>query len=300
MLSMDAAMPRIILSSSVGALDPPCEGSPAYGIVPGLYAGMKTRSLFLYLTLATALVFDPTAFLGALAENSSAHQLIAKVVEANRTTGFRARAKLVVTTADPGHREVKQLLIKGRTDGKTTTMLYQVLWPAESKGQALLIERRGDSVSGFLFEPPGTVRKLSATLLTQPFFGSDLAVEDLAEDFWDWPSQKIVGEETIDKRLCTIVESQPPADAATSYSVVKTWIAPELALPLRCEKYGKNRRLLKRITADRIVKVQNHWAAADIIVDPDGGNSRTVLEGSKSERDLDLPAAEFTLEAIKR
>ena len=71
-------------------------------------------------------------------------------------------------------------------------------------------------------------------------------------------------------------------------------------MPLRVEKYGKNRRLIRRIMADRIMKVNNRWTAANIIVGPDGGNSRTVLEGSKSERDLDLPAAEFTLEAIRR
>ena len=261
---------------------------------------MKTRAILVCLALASAFVPDRNVFFGAPAENFNARELVAKVVEANRTSGFRIRAKLVVTTANPEHRDVKQLLIKSRTEGKTTTMLYQVLWPAESKGQALLIERKGGSVSGFLFEPPGTVKRLSATLLAQPFFGSDLAIEDLAEDFWDWPSQKIVGEETIDKRLCTIVESRPSADAASSYSVVKTWIAPDLALPLRVDKYGKNRRLIRRITADRIVKVNDRWTAANIIVDPDGGNSRTVLEGSKSERDLDLPAAEFTLEAIKR
>jgi hypothetical protein len=261
---------------------------------------VKTRSIVTCLAFASAFFFDPTAFFGAPAENSDAHQLVAKVVEANRTSGFRVRAKLVVTTANPEHREVKQLLIKSRTEGKTTTTLYQVLWPAESKGQSLLVERRGDSVSGFLFEPPGMVKKLSAALLAQPFLGSDLAIEDLAEDFWDWPSQKIVGEETIDKKVCTIVESRPPGDAASSYMVVKTWIASELALPLRVEKYGRNRRLVKRITANRIVKVNNRWTAANIIVDPDGGNSRTVLEGSKSERDLDLPAADFTLEAIKR
>ncbi len=260
---------------------------------------MKTRAILICLALAGAFLLHPAAFFAAPADTSAA-ELVAKVVEANQTTGFRARAKLVVTTANPEHRDVKQLLIKSRTEGKTTTTLYQILWPAESKGQALLIEKRGGSVSGFLFEPPGTVKKLSPALLTQPFFGSDLAIEDLVEDFWDWPSQKIAGEETIDKRLCTIVESRPPTDVASNYLVVKTWIAPELALPLRAEKYGKNRRLVRRITADRIVKVNDRWRAANIIIEPEGGNSRTVLEGSKSERDLDLPAAEFTLEAIKR
>ncbi len=261
---------------------------------------MKTRAILICLAFVGAFALDPTAFFAAPADTSAARELVAKVVEANQTTGFRARAKLVVTTANPEHRDVKQLLIKSRTEGKTTTTLYQILWPAESKGQALLIEKKGDSVSGFLFEPPGMVKKLSPALLALPFFGSDLAIEDLAEDFWDWPSQKIVGEETIEKRPCTIVESRPPTDAASSYLVVKTWIARELALPLRVEKYGKNRRLVRRITADRIIKINEGWRAANIIIDPEGGNSRTVLEGSKSERDLDLPAEEFTLEAIKR
>jgi hypothetical protein len=261
---------------------------------------MKTRSLLVWAALVIALVFDRTAFFGAPVENSSARQLMAKVVEASKTTGFRVRSKLIVTTANSEHREVKQLLIKSRNDGKTTTTLYQILWPSELKGQSLLIERSGHAVSGFLFEPPDTIKKLSFTLMTQPFFGSDLAIEDLAEDFWDWPSQKIVGQETIKEKLCTIVESRPPADAATSYSLVKTWIAPELALPLRVEKYGKNRRLVRRITADRIMKVHDRWTAATIIVDLDGANSRTILEGSKTDRDLDLPAADFTLEAIKR
>jgi hypothetical protein len=260
---------------------------------------MKTQKFLAVAALVAALVLDRDVSLGASAEASSARQLIAKVLEASRTSGLRVRSKLIVTTANPERREVKQLLIKGRNDGKVMVTLYQILWPAEAKGQSLLVEKRENSVSGFLFEPPDTVRKLTFNLMTQSFFGSDLAIEDLAEDFWDWPSQKIVGQETIKEKLCAIVESRPPPDASTSYSLIKTWIAPELALPLLIEKYGKNRRLVRRITADRIMKVNDRWTAATIIVDLAGGG-RTILEGSKSERDLDLPAADFTLEAVKR
>jgi hypothetical protein len=261
---------------------------------------MKMRSTFVCLVLAVGLIGDRTPSSGASSENANARQLMARVVEASRTTGFRLRSKLIVTATDSDRRDVKQLLIRSRNDGKTKSTLYQILWPSELKGQSLLIEKSGRSVSGFLFEPPDTLKKLSFTLMTQPFFGSGLAIEDLAEDFWDWPSQKIVGEETIKEKLCTIVESKPPADAATSYSLVRTWIAPELALPLRIEKYGKNRHLLKRITADRIMKVNDRWAAATITVDLDGTNNRTILEGSKFDRDLNLPAADFTIESIKR
>ncbi len=162
-----------------------------------------------------------------------------------------------------------------------------------------MIEKADQVVSGFLFEPPDSLRKLTGGLMTQSFFGSDLAIEDLAEDFWDWPSQKIVGEETVKDRACKIVESRPAADASTSYSLVRTWIAPEIALPLRAEKYGKNRRLVRQIRAERIVKVNNRWTAATIVVETEGAGTRTVLEGSKSDRDLNLSPAEFGVDAIK-
>jgi outer membrane lipoprotein-sorting protein len=261
---------------------------------------MKTRAFVIYTALAGTFFVHRDVILAAPPEGSSARQLITPVLEANRTSGLRVRSKLIVTTSNPEHREVKQLLIKGRTDGKTTRTLYQILWPAHAKGQSLLIEKSEHSVSGFLFEPPDAIKKLSSSLMAQPFFESDLSIEDLAEDFWDWPSQKIVGQERVKEKLCTIVESKPPEDASTSYTLVKTWIAPELALPLRIEKYGKNHRLVRRLSADRVMKVHDRWTAATIIVDLSGSNSRTILEGSKSERDLDLPASELTIEAIKR
>jgi outer membrane lipoprotein-sorting protein len=236
---------------------------------------------------------------GAPSEDSAARQLIEAVLQASRTSGLRVRSKLIVTT--PDHREVKQLLIKSRSDGKNTDTLYQVLWPAEFRGQALLVKKKnGGSVSGFLFEPPNTVKKLSSSLLAQPFFGSDLLIEDLAEDFLEWSSQKVVGEEPLKDKMCQIVESRPAAGASTSYALVKTWISPQLALPLRVEKYGKGGRLIRRINAEGLMKIADHWTASTIIVESDRVGSQTRLEGSKSDHDLSLPAADFTIEGIKR
>jgi hypothetical protein len=260
-------------------------------ILPLLFLGILTLLWF----VAADCWANPTG------EDPVARQLITAVLEAGKTTGLRVRSKLIVTTSNPEQRDVKQLLIKSRSDGKNTDTLYQILWPAEFKGQSLLVKKSpGHSVSGVLFEPPDTVKKLTSALMAQSFFGSDLLIEDLAEDFWEWPSQKTVGEEMVKDKTCKIVESRPGSSASTSYSLVKTWISPELALPLRVEKYGKDRRLVRRIMADRIMNVDNHWTAATIIVDSARAGSRTTLEGSKADRDLALPAADFTIEAVKR
>ncbi len=239
--------------------------------------------------------------LAAWAAQYTADQLIARIMDAQKTSGFRTRARLIRTSAGTGAEEVTQLLIKGRREGEAAEVLYQALWPPAVRGQALVVQRRpGHAAGGFFYEPPDSRRPLTAELLARPFFGSDLSVEDLVEEFWSWPSQRVAGREALEGRACYILESRPPAGAATAYSLVKSWIAPDLALPVRIEKYFRDGRVAKRFTAERLLKqAGGRWAAARVVVSPAGGHSRTVLEGTKSERDLLLPAEQFTLEGLK-
>lgn len=239
---------------------------------------------------------------GAGGAEYTAEQLISKVVEAQKTSGFRVRARLVRSAPGAKKAEVTQVLIKGRREGQTNWILYQALWPDAVKGQTLVVRRApGEEAGGFLFEPPEKQAPLEARLMGQPLFGSDLTIEDAAEDFWYWPSQKVAGEEVLDGRRCVILESRSKDGAATAYSLVKSWIAPDVALPLRIEKFGKDGKLLKRLTLEKLRKQPDgRWAAALLVVVPAGGHSRTTLEGVKSERDLDIPAADFTLEAVRK
>lgn len=241
--------------------------------------------------------------LSAFAKNdpSTAGELIAKVVAARQTTGYRVRARLVRTTAGTAQRDIRQLLIKGRRDGETSRVLYQILWPVALAGQTLVIEKNaGRTTRVWLFTPPNKTVDLTQEQAGVPFFGSDLTVEDLAEEFWSWPTQEIVGEETVGQHRCEILESHPSAGTTTSYSHVRTWIAPDLSLPLRIEKFGQDGQLSKRITAERVTKQKNdHWTAANFVVEPVDGRTRTALEGSHADRDLEIPVEDFTVEKIK-
>ena len=239
---------------------------------------------------------------GATGGGPTAEQLIARVEQARRTSGFRARARLVRTTSDSRKQEVQQLLITGRRRGESTQVLYRVLWPKEAEGRALLVECSADGkTGGFLFEPPQTVTPLTRRVMGQPLFGSDLSVEDVAEEFWRWPSQALAGEAMVAARRCLILESRPGAGSESGYSLVRSWIAPDIALPLLIEKYGRDGRLVKRLVAAKVVKQSGgRWTVAILVIEAAGGPSRTTLEGSRSERDLDLPAEQFTLESIRK
>ncbi len=231
----------------------------------------------------------------------SAQELIAKVVEARRTTGYRVRARLERSTAGSEHREVTQLLIKGRRDGGVSKVLYQVLWPKRSQGETLVIEKTaGRETRCWVFTPPDSVTVLTPAHLADPFFGSDLTIEDVAEEFWEWSTQEIVREETLGQDRCAVLESRPAAGTATSYALVRTWIAPDIALPLRIEKFGHDGRLIKRLTAERIMRPdRNHWTAGTVNVEPADGRTSTTLEGTRADRDIKIPDEEFTVEGIR-
>jgi hypothetical protein len=247
------------------------------------------------------------AFSQAGATALTADQLVAKVVASRKTSGFRIHAKLIRTTlgASGGSdaakdKDTRQLLIKGRRDGDATKLLYQILWPTQFAGDAIVVEDSGDHhLKGFLYQKE-KVTTLTDQLLEGEFFGSDLHVEDMFEAFWYWPSHKSAGEETIDKRHCMIVEMRPAPDAVTGYSMVKAWVSPDILLAMKVQFYGRDGKLLKTVTTERVVKQGSRWVAATLKIIPTGGRTQTVLEGTKAERDLQIPASDFTVDAIKQ
>jgi hypothetical protein len=240
--------------------------------------------------------------LAAAAQELTAEQLIAKFEAGLKTTGFKTRARLVRTVPGSKGEEVLQIVIKERREGEVTKVLYQVLWPKESQGRAVVVETAADgTVGGFLFDATGKQTPLSPKLMSQTVFGTDVTVEDVAEAYWRWPHQKVVGEETVSGRKCKIIESRPGPGAATSYSMVKTWMAPDIALPMLAEKFGKDGKLLRRFFAAKVVKQgPASWGVSVLVVDSTGGRGRTVLEGTSSERDIEVPADQFTPEGLKK
>jgi hypothetical protein len=251
-------------------------------------------------TALTVLVLSFTASAGRQLPAPTAEQLIAAVLDARTTTGFRIRAKLTRTGDRPDADVSRQLLITGRREGRRTAVLYEEPGSRARPGRAVLVEDHGDHRPfGTRFEGSAAT-PLTAAGMTAPFFDSDLSIEDVFEGFWYWRSRATLGHEAIDRRPCVIIEFRPDPGTETRYTRVVAWIASELALPLRIEQFGPDGAREKRMTAGRIVKRDGRWSAARLIVEPVGARTRTVLEGTRFERNLVLPASQFTIDAISR
>ena len=156
--------------------------------------------------------------------------------------------------------EMLQIQIKQRRTKASTEVVYQVLWPKERKGETVLLRKVGNKpVSGAVFVPPNTLRTLEDGNMKEPLFSSDLAYEDVVENFWAWDQQAIVGTETVDGVTCQILESKPGKGDHSNYGSVRSWIDTRRFVPLRVEKFSTSGQSVRRIDTTRVAG--DRWSA---------------------------------------
>jgi hypothetical protein len=193
-----------------------------------------------------------------------------------------------------------QLQIKERRTATTADVVYQVLWPKERKGEAVLLHKaNGSPPTGWLFVPPDTPRPLKASQMTEALFGSDLSYQDIIENFFGWENQTIVGSEVLSRVSCLILESTPNKGDPSSYARVRSWIDSGRRVPLRVEKYLPSGQLARRIDTTRVATDdKGRSIPADLTVRGPREDSVTVLDGSRIRHDVAYTDREFTPEGL--
>lgn len=193
-----------------------------------------------------------------------------------------------------------QLQIKQRRTKNSTEVVYQVLWPKDRKGEAVLLQRSGNRpASGSVFVPPGSVRALDAGDMKDALFGSDLAYADVVENFFSWDQQALVGTEEVDGVSCQILESKPGKGGRSIYGSVRSWIDSRRLVPLRVEKYSSSGQMLRRIDTTRVVGIEGRPTPANLSARRPGQTSVTTLDGSKIKRGVVFTDTEFTPDGLK-
>lgn len=194
--------------------------------------------------------------------------------------------------------ETFQIQIKERRTKNSTEVVYQVLYPKERKGESVLLRKiENRPVTGSVFVPPNTLHSIDD--LNESLFGSDLAYEDLVDDFFVWEQQVIVDTEKVNGVNCTILESKPGKDERSIYGSVRSWIDARRLVPLRVEKYDSSGKLLRRIDTTRVVADDGHHIPANLTVSGPRPDSSTLLDGSRIRHDVTYTDHDFTVEGLK-
>jgi hypothetical protein len=214
-----------------------------------------------------------------------------------------AYVRLRLEVKEPGGttKIVLQLQIKERRTHSSADVLYQVLWPKERKGEAVLLhEADGSPPAGSLFMPPDKLSALNTSRMNGALFGSDLSYQDVVENFFAWQNQAIVGNDVLNRVRCLILESRPGKGELSTYASVRSWIDATRFVPLRVEKYLPSGQLARRIDTTRVVTDdKGRFIPADLTVRGPREDSVTDLDGSRIRHDVAFTDRDFTTEGIE-
>lgn len=244
--------------------------------------------------------FGVTLLAEVEAEALPAADLAARLGEVVEDGDSATRLRLNIVPSGGGEKIVLQVQVKARRTADKTEVLYQVLWPKASKGQAFLIQQdHGRAPKGVAYEPSTKkVTSLSQAKMKDALLGSGLAYQDVIENFFRWEEQEITGKETVDRVECVILESKPGAKDLTPYSKVRSWIDPRRLVALRVEKYDASGKLARKIDTTRVTKDSGHYIPASLVIHRPDSNTVTEIEGSNIRHDVKFSDKDFTTSAL--
>jgi hypothetical protein len=229
----------------------------------------------------------------------SAAELVNRM-ETSRQGSALIRTKLEVQSSG-GAKRVLQLQIKERRTKTATDLLYQVLWPNEHKGEAVILHQAQGTATGSIILPQQPVRAITSSQMGEGLFDSDLSYQDAVENFFAWKKQTFVGSEVINGVNCQILESKPDSSSASIYAKVRSWIDPHRFVPMRIEKYSPSGELVRRIDVTRVARDEKHHPIpASLIVHGPRKNSVTEFNGARIDQDVNFTDADFTPEGISK
>jgi Outer membrane lipoprotein-sorting protein len=257
------------------------------------------RSMTLRIPAAILVLNWLLSVVGAEPAPNSARDLANRLSALQEGTSY-TRLRLEVKQPGDTTKIMLQLQIKERRTKNTADVVYQVLWPKERKGEAVLLHKvDGGSAAGSLFMPPDRVTTLNGSQMSDSLFGSDLSYQDVIENFFAWENQTLVGNDVVNHVNCLILESRPGKAESSTYASVRSWIDPRRFVPLRVEKYMPGGRLARRIDTTRVATDdKGRFIPAGLTVRGLRTDSSTDLDGSRIKHGVVYADREFSPQGL--
>lgn len=257
---------------------------------------MITRRLFLAIGCLSAPAISSSA------QEYSAEQLLAGVKAARPSGGIYARLRMAHREAGAAKPVILQVQVKRRIAASgRSEHLYQLLFPADRKGEGVLLRINGGQFTGSRYTPSGGVTALKPSDRTSGLFQTALNIEDVIADFLDWPSQTLVGSEQVGNIPCHIIESKAPAGSPSTARLVRSWIDAKRFVTQKMEVFGADpNKPIKSVQTEKVLRSKTGYfiPAAFTVTDHRSGAS-TQVEGVRSDSGLNFTDADFADAALQ-
>jgi outer membrane lipoprotein-sorting protein len=183
--------------------------------------------------------------------------------------------------------------------GKGEKGLMEYLEPARVKGMKILTLNDGDDV---WFYSPRTarVRKIASNQKKQSVNNSDFSYEDLStKDRREEYVVTLAGEEEKAGRPCYKLDLKAK-DAGKTYSRITFWVDKERFVGLAGDMFDEEGKLWKKLRMNGVEKIGSYWTPKSIVMENVQKGSKTTMEMSTIEYDIDLDEGMFSERNLMR
>jgi outer membrane lipoprotein-sorting protein len=228
----------------------------------------------------------------AWAADDPGHDLLKRVADAAPKVPFVAKAKL----SSPNRGWVRELDLSYKHLNDANASYMEVTAPLDVKDtRFLFFDRTGANDQQFIYLP-ALKRSIQVSNETrkQPFLGSDFSVSDLTAPDLDAFTHTVVGEENIDGRHCTLVQSVPKTPANELYSKTIVAIDPAELLVMRTQFFDQKGKLLKVWTNEKVEKIDGVWTPRQQRMTNVQDNTQSLLEITEIKYNATVPDETFS------
>jgi outer membrane lipoprotein-sorting protein len=207
------------------------------------------------------------------------------------------QAEMVMTIERP--KWTREVSMKMWSKGDDFALIY-ITGPERDKGTANL--KREKEVWTWMPRVERTI-KLPPSMMGQSWMGSDFTNDDLVREFSlseDY-THEIVGDSTLEDRLCWKIALTPKEDAAVVWGKVVIFVAQEGYLQLRSEYYDEDGYMINIMAGMDIEEMGGRILPTKMEMIPveEPGN-RTILTYKSIVFDKDINESFFTIQNMKR
>ncbi len=215
-------------------------------------------------------------------------EYVAGVKAAKPKGGVYIRAKLSQGST------VLQIQIKRRSlPAGGSDQLFQVIFPKERKGESVLLHVTSSGIKGSQ-AVGGKVTPIGNGDRRLSIFGTDLTIEDMLADFYDWKQQNIIGHESIGPVPCAMIESKPDRPGKSPSKAV-SWVDEKRYVPLRVHVFDGGDKPARVVDTEKVIQVSSgYYLPVTFTVTNTATSSKTTVEGSSSKDGINYSDADFT------
>ncbi len=233
------------------------------------------------------------------ASEISAAEIVEKyrATDNSRNSTIKSRAR--ITEADGSTHDVQMTVYRKRDADKSLTILVQLETADERDRSGLIsINPQGD-IEGVRY-----VQSNNSFLTSKDVAAEDglfkMTLQELADGQPEKYDFKLLGKETVGAMPAYRLEGKLKAGAESKFPRIATLVSQENFTLLGVDFYDTQDQLARRITMDKIEKVDGYWTRVRWTVDNQASKKKIVFETLNVKYDQNLSDALFSKDNLKK